>query len=339
MSCLLGRLYAFQVLGAAGRRAIQSVSSRVTPLSVGVCKETFKERSHLNNVVGLRKNRMYSSAHTVDPLEMKKFQAWSQKWWDEEGVFSPLHAMNDLRVPFIRDVLMSSNYSCDVACPLSGVRLLDVGCGGGILSEPLGRLGASVTGIDPLEDNIKTADLHKSFDPVLDNLVQYKSCSLEELVEGNVGVFDAIVASEVLEHVIDVESFIQSSYQVLKPGGSLFITTINKTKMSYALGIVLAEKILGLVPDGTHDWEKFIPPEELERLLESSKYCYFTDYGFVVETLRGMLYNPLSGSWSWISDTSINYAMHAVKKVAQEQSTDMGMDSEQEQPEAAQASV
>ncbi|CAH2249395.1 hexaprenyldihydroxybenzoate methyltransferase, mitochondrial [Pelobates cultripes] len=272
---------------------------------------------------------MHTTSHTVDPLEMKKFQAWSSKWWDEEGVYSPLHAMNEIRVPFIRDILMSKDYSHDVGCPLAGVTLLDVGCGGGILSEPLGRLGATVTGIDPLEDNIKTAELHKSYDPTLEHMIQYRSCSLEDIVDENKQYFDAVVASEVIEHVVDKELFIQNCFHLLKPGGSLIITTINKTKLSYALGIVVAEKIMGLVPEGTHDWEKFISPEELERILESN--------GYVVETLRGMLYNPLSGSWSWIEDTSINYAIHAVKTVAQKQSTDIGFEREWEKPKAAQA--
>ncbi|NP_001184015.1 coenzyme Q3 methyltransferase L homeolog [Xenopus laevis] len=276
-------------------------------------------------------SRLYTTSQTVDPLEMRKFQAWVLKWWDEEGIFSVLHALNDIRVPFIRDILMSRNYEHDVGCPLSGVKLLDVGCGGGLLCEPLGRLGASVTGIDPLEDNIKIAALHKSFDPVLEKHVQYKSCTVEELVDGHLGYFDAVVASEVLEHVADVESFIQSCFHVLKPGGSLFITTINKTKLSYALAIVVAEKIMGIAPEGTHDWEKFIPPEELERLLESN--------GYVVEALRGMLYNPFSGSWRWISDNSVNYALHAVKTVAQEQPTDVGGEGEQEQQKVAEASV
>ncbi|KAM4694885.1 ubiquinone biosynthesis O-methyltransferase, mitochondrial [Discoglossus pictus] len=329
----LSHQFASPVLRAIRRqhRAYSSVSHLCTTdvRTSAVHKESCASMA----VLGARRkphavSRMYTTTRSVDPVEMNKFQAWSMKWWDEEGVYSPLHAMNDIRVPFIRDVLMSKNYDHDVGCPLSGVNLLDVGCGGGLLSEPLGRLGATVTGIDPLEDNIGTAELHKSFDPALDKMVQYKACSLEELVEEATGTFDAVVASEVLEHVIDLESFIQSCYLVLKPGGSLFLTTINKTKLSYALGIVVAEKILSIVPEGTHDWEKFIPPEELERLLESN--------GFVVDMLRGMLYNPLSGSWSWISDTSINYALHAVKTVAQEQPTDLGYT---EQPQAAEASV
>ncbi|KAJ7405201.1 hypothetical protein BTVI_69634 [Pitangus sulphuratus] len=167
------------------------------------------------------------------------------------------------------DTLLSMSHNYHLGNPLSGVKILDVGCGGGLLSEPLARLGASVTGIDPLEDNIRAADRHKSFDPVLAKRIQYKSSSLEEIVEESMETFDVIVASEVVEHVADLETFIKCCSQVLKPEGSLFITTINRTQLSYVLGIVVAEKIMGIVPEGTHEWEKFVPPEELEHLLES----------------------------------------------------------------------
>ncbi|NXI50740.1 COQ3 protein, partial [Chloroceryle aenea] len=258
--------------------------------------------------------RVFSTSHSsVDSAEMKKFQRLAHKWWDEEGEYSALHSMNDIRVPFIRDTLLSRTSHYHLGRPLSGVKILDVGCGGGLLCEPLGRLGASVTGIDPLEDNIRTADQHKSFDPVLAKRIQYKSSSLEEMVEESMETFDVIVASEVVEHVADLEMFIKCCSHVLKPEGSLFITTINKTQLSYILGIVVAEKIMGIVPDGTHEWEKFVPPEELERLLESN--------GFSVKTVAGMLYNPLSGSWSWTESMSINYAVHAVKLGAQGQSS------------------
>ncbi|KAK2514753.1 ubiquinone biosynthesis O-methyltransferase, mitochondrial isoform X2 [Columba livia] len=277
----------------------------------------------------LTMKRLFSTSHSsVDSEEMKKFQLLAHKWWDEEGEYSALHSMNDIRVPFIRDTLlnMSSNYH--LGNPLSGVKILDVGCGGGLLSEPLGRLGALVTGIDPLEDNIRTADQHKSFDPVLAKRIQYKSSSLEEIVEECMETFDVIVASEVVEHVADLEMFIKCCSQVLKPEGSLFITTINKTQLSYILGIVVAEKIIGVVPEGTHKWEKFVPPEELERLLESN--------GFSVKTVKGMLYNPLLGSWSWMESTDINYALHAVKSGAQEQPspTDALSELEKDQPSA-----
>ncbi|XP_010159166.1 PREDICTED: hexaprenyldihydroxybenzoate methyltransferase, mitochondrial, partial [Eurypyga helias] len=221
----------------------------------------------------LTTKRLFSTSHSsVDSEEMKRFQLLAHKWWDEEGEYAALHSMNDIRVPFIRDTLLNLRRNYHLGKPLAGVKILDVGCGGGLLSEPLGRLGASVTGIDPLEDNIRTADQHKSFDPVLAKRIQYKSSSLEEIVDESVETFDVIVASEVVEHVADLEMFIKCCSQVLKPEGSLFITTINKTQLSYVLGIVVAEKILGIVPEGTHEWEKFVPPEELERLLESSKF-------------------------------------------------------------------
>ncbi|XP_056344000.1 ubiquinone biosynthesis O-methyltransferase, mitochondrial isoform X1 [Oenanthe melanoleuca] len=257
--------------------------------------------------------RPFSTSHSsVDSNEIKKFQLLAHKWWDEEGEYAALHSMNDIRVPFIRDTLLSMSSNYHLGNPLSGIKILDVGCGGGLLSEPLGRLGASVTGIDPVEDNIRTADQHKSFDPVLAKRIQYKSSSLEEIVEESMETFDVIVASEVVEHVADLEMFIKCCSQVLKPEGSLFITTINRTQLSYVLGIVVAEKIMGIVPEGTHEWEKFVPPEELEHLLESN--------GFSVKTVSGMLYNPLSGSWSWTQSTSLNYAVHAVKSGAQAQS-------------------
>ncbi|NXC14218.1 COQ3 protein, partial [Corythaeola cristata] len=289
----------------------------------------------------LTAKRLSSTSHSsVDSKEMKKFQLLAHKWWDEEGEYSALHSMNDIRVPFIRDTLLSMSSNYHLGNPLSGVKILDIGCGGGLLSEPLGRLGASVTGIDPLEDNIRTADQHKSFDPVLAKRIQYKSSSLEEIVEESMETFDVIVASEVVEHVADLETFIKCCSQVLKVREflpsllgvfvlcSLFITTINKTQLSYVLGIVVAEKIIGIVPEGTHEWEKFVPPEELERLLESN--------GFLVKTVNGMLYNPLSGSWSWMESTSLNYAVHAVKSGARGQPspTDALSEAEREQPSA-----
>ncbi|XP_041043113.1 ubiquinone biosynthesis O-methyltransferase, mitochondrial isoform X1 [Carcharodon carcharias] len=260
-----------------------------------------------------RASRMYSTSKTtVEPGEMKKFQALSQNWWDRNGEFAALHALNDLRVPFIRDTLLTNSEKQQLGCPLHGLRILDIGCGGGLLSEPLGRLGAMVTGIDPLNDNIRTAEMHKSFDPVLQEQVQYAACSLEEMADEATGMFDAVVASEVVEHVGDVEMFIKYAAQVLKPGGSLFITTINKTFLSYILAIVTAEKILRIVPNGTHEWERFINPDDLEKLLVSS--------GFTVETINGMLYNPLFDSWSWINNAGVNYALHAVKNKIEEQS-------------------
>ncbi|XP_047454446.1 ubiquinone biosynthesis O-methyltransferase, mitochondrial [Mugil cephalus] len=251
-----------------------------------------------------------ASQTTVDPSELRRFQSLAGKWWDEQGEFAALHAMNDLRVPFIRDNLLNVHRARHPGKPLAGLSILDVGCGGGLLTEPLGRLGADVLGIDPVEDSVSTAHLHSSYDPDLRDRVSYRACTLEELSgDGEEGQaetqFDAVVASEVVEHLADLETFAYCCSQVLKPGGSLFITTINKTNLSYALGIVVAEQLLRIVPSGTHDWEKFISPVDLERLLES--------YGFSVQSVQGMMYNPLSGAWSWTDSTAINYALHAVK--------------------------
>ncbi|XP_024241948.1 ubiquinone biosynthesis O-methyltransferase, mitochondrial isoform X2 [Oncorhynchus tshawytscha] len=208
----------------------------------------------------------------------------------------------------VRDNLLNAHGGRRPGKPLAGLRILDVGCGGGLLTEPLGRLGADVLGIDPVADSIGTAEVHAWHDPDLRGNVRYRAITLEELSEKGgqgAGQFDAVVASEVVEHLADLETFTLCCNQVLKPGGSLFITTINKTQLSYALAIVAAEEVLRIVPSGTHDWDKFVSPMELERLLESN--------GFHVESIRGMLYNPLSGSWSWTESTSINYALHAVK--------------------------
>ncbi|KAM9309213.1 ubiquinone biosynthesis O-methyltransferase, mitochondrial isoform 3-T3 [Pholidichthys leucotaenia] len=219
--------------------------------------------------------------------------------------------MNDLRVPFIRDNLLNVHKARHPGKPLAGLRILDVGCGGGLLTESLGRLGANVLGIDPVDQSIATAQLHSSYDPDLRHQMSYRACTLEELSEEEEEKeqggpqFDAVVASEVVEHLTNLETFTFSCNHMLKPGGSLFITTINKTNLSYVLGIIVAEELLRIVPSGTHDWEKFISPVDLERLLESS--------GFSVQSVQGMLYNPLSGAWSWTNSTAINYALHAVK--------------------------
>ncbi|XP_053508217.1 ubiquinone biosynthesis O-methyltransferase, mitochondrial isoform X1 [Ictalurus furcatus] len=248
------------------------------------------------------------SYSTLDPAEVRKFQVLANKWWDIQGEFAPLHAMNELRVPFIRDNLLTVHGGGVMGRPLSGLRILDVGCGGGLLTEPLGRMGAEVLGVDPVEVSVRTAELHSSLDPALRGRVRYRACTLEDLTEeqGNEEAFDAIVASEVLEHLADLDTFVHCCYRMLKPGGSVFITTISRTRLSYVLGIVLAEQVLRIVPRGTHEWDKFITPVELETLLESS--------GIIVQSVRGMLYNPLSKCWSWQQSTAVNYALHAVKQ-------------------------
>uniref|UniRef100_A0A8C2DHZ4 Ubiquinone biosynthesis O-methyltransferase, mitochondrial n=1 Tax=Cyprinus carpio TaxID=7962 RepID=A0A8C2DHZ4_CYPCA len=253
----------------------RSVSSRVKA-ERSLCSWTVCLHHRQNNQLsnGLtRLNVRAVSQTTVDPAEVRKFQAMASKWWDLQGEFAVLHCMNDLRVPFIRDNLLNVHGVQQLGKPLAGLRILDVGCGGGVLSEPLGRLGADVLGIDPVEDSVRTAELHSSYDPDLRERVRYQACTLEELAEEEVEGFHAVVASEVVEHLADLDAFASCCQQVLKPGGSLFITTLNKTNLSYVFGIVAAEQLLRIVPSGTHDWEKFISPEDLERLLESCECC------------------------------------------------------------------
>ncbi|GAA6230905.1 ubiquinone biosynthesis O-methyltransferase, mitochondrial [Lates japonicus] len=312
-NCLMLGLYSRNRSAVCG--LVQSAAGRSGFSWTAVCKQrslrlqrsACLERQH--HPMPCQISTRSASQTTVDPDEVRRFQSLASKWWDEQGEFAALHAMNDLRVPFIRDNLLNVHRARHPGKPLAGLRILDVGCGGGLLTEPLGRLGANVLGIDPVEDSIYTAQLHASYDPDLSDRVSYQACTLEELsseeeVQG-AGQFDAVVASEVVEHLADLETFAFCCNQVLKPGGSLFITTINKTNLSYALGIVVAEQLLRIVPSGTHDWEKFISPVELERLLESN--------GFSVQSVQGMLYNPVSGAWSWTNSTAINYALHAVK--------------------------
>ncbi|XP_057197232.1 ubiquinone biosynthesis O-methyltransferase, mitochondrial [Triplophysa rosa] len=280
-----------------------------------------RHRNQLSN--GLHHTNVRTvSQTTLDPAEVRKFQAMASKWWDLHGEFAALHSMNDLRVPFIRDNLLNIHGVRHSGKLLTGLRILDVGCGGGVLSEPLGRMGADVFGIDPVEDSVRTAELHSSYDPDLRERVRYQACTLEELAEDEAEGFDAVVASEVVEHLADLDAFASCCQQVLKPGGSLFITTINKTSLSYVLGIVAAEQLLRIVPSGTHDWEKFISPEDLERLLES--------FGFYVEAIRGMMYNPLTGAWGWQQSTAINYALHAIKRKEEPQPDRVWAESESE---------
>ncbi|XP_073702574.1 ubiquinone biosynthesis O-methyltransferase, mitochondrial [Garra rufa] len=305
----------------------RSVSSRVKAArslySWTVCLH-HRQKNQLSN--GLtRLNVRTVSQTTLDPAEVRKFQAMASKWWDLQGEFAALHSMNDLRVPFIRDNLLNVHGIQQLGKPLAGLRILDVGCGGGVLSEPLGRLGADILGIDPVEDSVRTAELHSSYDPELRERVRYQACTLEELAEEEAEGFHAVVASEVVEHLADLDAFASCCQQVLKPGGSLFITTLNKTNLSYIFGILAAEELLRIVPSGTHDWEKFVSPEDLERLLES--------FGFCVEAIRGMMYNPLTGAWSWQKSTAINYALHAVKRKEEPQPDRVWAESEnQDEP-------
>jgi len=236
---------------------------------------------------------------SLDETELRHFESLAKEWWDERGKFRGLHAFNPARLAFIvAEVKRWRSGQRDEFHPLKGLDVLDIGCGGGILSEPLSRLGGSVTGIDPVEESIGVATAHatKQGLPVV-----YRNATAEDLAREGL-LFDVVVASEVIEHVADPQSFLKTCRSLAKPGALIVLSTLNRTSKSYGLAVFAAERILGLVPPGTHDWRKFIKPDELEGML--------ADAGFAATRRAGMIYKPLSGSWTLSdADLSMNYIL------------------------------
>ena len=236
--------------------------------------------------------------------EVSQFEQSAQQWWNSEGDFSGLHKMNPIRLLFIKERLCQHfDRDRDESKPFIGINIIDVGCGGGLLCEPLSRLGAEVTGIDAGKKNIDVAKRHSKEKDVS---VDYKKCLPEDVVkDGN--TYDVVISFEVIEHVTNAESFVKTCSQLLNPGGIIIFSTLNRTVESLALAKFGAEFIFRLVPIGTHSWRKFIKPSELAKFLRQSGLC--------LDDLQGMVYEPLFDEWNLSKNVKINYVISAIKPV------------------------
>ncbi len=239
---------------------------------------------------------------SLDPSEVAKFSAIADQWWDETGKFGVLHKFNPTRIAFIKEQV-TARLGLDPLSnkPLKGLRLLDIGCGGGLLSEPLARMGADIVAADPSEKNIKTAMVHASQQGLE---IDYRATTAEQLQQAG-EKFDVVLNMEVIEHVKDPKQFTATCAAMVKPGGMMFVATLNRTLKSFALAIVGAEYILGWMPKGTHQWEKFITPQELKTWLEAAEMHQ--------KTLSGVTFNPITNTWHRSGDTGVNYMIAAMK--------------------------
>ncbi|KEQ07217.1 bifunctional 2-polyprenyl-6-hydroxyphenol methylase/3-demethylubiquinol 3-O-methyltransferase UbiG [Pseudorhizobium pelagicum] len=240
---------------------------------------------------------------TIDQSEVDRFSAMAAEWWDPTGKFKPLHKFNPVRLAYIRD-RVSENFGRNARdhLPLTGLRVLDIGCGGGLLSEPMARMGATVVGADPSEKNIRIAQTHAAETGVT---VDYRAVTAEHLAEAG-EMFDVILNMEVVEHVADVDFFMRTCASMVKPGGLMFVATINRTLKARALAIFAAENILRWLPKGTHQYEKLVQPQEIEAPLTAG--------GMEIIHRTGVFFNPLQDRWNLSPDMDVNYMMLAKKQ-------------------------
>ena len=239
---------------------------------------------------------------SVDAREVEKFAALAGEWWDPDGKFAPLHKLNPARLAFIRNVaLRHFDRDAEALAPFSGLSLIDIGCGGGLVTEAMARQGFAVLGIDAAEENVAAAAAHAR---AMAAPPSYRAAAAEELVPEQAR-FDVVLALEILEHVVDRVEFLDTCAQLLKPNGLIVLATLNRTLKSLALAKVGAEYVLRWLPAGTHDWNKFVSPEVLSSELR--------ELGLTVVETRGITFDPLGWSWQLSSDTGINYMLAAAK--------------------------
>lgn len=246
---------------------------------------------------------MQAAPNTVDPSEVAKFEAMAAEWWDPKGKFKPLHMLNPCRLDYlIRQIAGEFDRDLGAPEPFKGLRILDIGCGGGLLSEPMARLGATVVGADAAESNIPVAQVHAEQSGLT---IDYRCTTAEALADAG-EQFDVVVNMEVVEHVADPLAYLTACQQLLKPGGLHLCSTINRNPKSYAMAIIGAEVIMRWLPKGTHEWNKFITPDELFELLSQS--------GVEPVDRKGFVFNPILWSWSISErDLSVNYVTASIK--------------------------
>ena len=238
---------------------------------------------------------------TINKEEIQKFSKLADEWWDVNGKFKPLHMFNPIRIEYILDEI-TKHFKLDrkTKLPLKNLEILDIGCGGGLISEPMARLGGNVTGIDAAEKNIKIASLHSKESNLK---IRYLENSPEQLKEKE--KFDIILNLEIVEHVENLDLYLQSCYDLLKRNGLMFTATINRTLISYIKAIIGAEYVLRWLPIGTHDWNKFVKPEELQKKL--------TDKKFTTNDIKGLEFNPIFNKWKQSDNLSVNYIICSSK--------------------------
>jgi 2-polyprenyl-6-hydroxyphenyl methylase/3-demethylubiquinone-9 3-methyltransferase len=237
---------------------------------------------------------------SINKKEIEKFSKIASEWWNPKGKFKPLHKFNPIRIKYIKENIINNFKLKNKIKPLKKINILDIGCGGGLLSEPMQRLGANVTGIDASIKNIKVAKLHAKKSKLNINYL----CSSPEKLKIN-KKFDVILNMEIVEHVEDIHLFLKSCSKLLKKNGLMFVATINKTLKSYIFAIVGAEYVLRWLPIGTHEWEKFVKPEDLKNILRKND--------LVLNRIDGMQFNVIKDEWSFSKDTSVNYITKFIK--------------------------
>ncbi|XP_038213981.1 ubiquinone biosynthesis O-methyltransferase, mitochondrial-like [Zerene cesonia] len=247
-----------------------------------------------------------SNQTTVDKGEIERHSKLTGDWWSRNGVIQALHSLNEIRVPYIANSLVLESDKVKSQQPLANKLILDIGCGGGLLSESLAKLGAIVTGVDASSTLIDLAKEHSNVDPeVAKNKPTYYCASIEEHAHKFANYYDAVVASEIIDHVANVELFLKQCVETLKPGGKIFITTPNKTRLSQFLVIFVAENVLNIIPKGIHTYDKFKSPKEVSALLQKNN-CQ-------VNSVHGLFYNPITDNWFWSYFQTLWYALEATK--------------------------